>query len=66
MTVAQNGITQAYEIQRRLKVWQPAAPLANNKIYYWRIVAKDANGATCAREWFLRPVCTTPPTAVAL
>ena len=24
MTVAQKGITQAYEIQRRLKVWQPA------------------------------------------
>ena len=23
MTVAQKGITQAYEIQRRLKVWRP-------------------------------------------
>jgi threonine dehydrogenase-like Zn-dependent dehydrogenase len=26
MTVAQKGITQAYEIQRRLKVWRPRRP----------------------------------------
>lgn len=48
-----------------LKVWDPG-PLANNRIYYWRVVAKDANGATTGREWTFRTVCNLGPTEINL
>jgi len=48
-----------------LKVWSPG-PLANNTIYYWRIVAKDANGSSGGPEWRFRTVCVLGPSDVTL
>jgi len=46
------------------KTWDPGL-LANNTSYYWRVVAKDANGSTSSTEWTFRTemiACTLPPT----
>ena len=48
-----------------LRVWSPGA-LTNNTIYYWRIVAKDANGATSGSEWWFRTFCSAGPGDVTL
>jgi hypothetical protein len=48
-----------------LKVWNPG-PLASNTIYYWRVVAKDANGETNGGQWSLQTVCNLGPTNVTL
>ncbi|HEU4365181.1 MAG TPA: hypothetical protein VFT13_06915 [Candidatus Krumholzibacteria bacterium] len=44
--------------------WDPGT-LAHSTTYYWRIVAKDANGATSGPEWSFttEPPCLDPPTA---
>ena len=46
------------------KTWDPGT-LANSTTYYWRIVAKDANGATSGPEWSFttEPPCLDPPSA---
>jgi hypothetical protein len=48
-----------------LKVWDPG-PLNTNTIYYWRVVAKDANGRTTSPEWQFRTVCDLGPSSVTL
>lgn len=48
-----------------LKYWDPGT-LARGVTYYWRIVAKDANGQTSGPVWTFRteePLCTGLPTA---
>jgi hypothetical protein len=50
------------------KSWDPG-PLEYRRTYYWRIVAKDANGATSGVEWSFRTesvACTAAPTAPSL
>lgn len=49
----------------REKVWNPGA-LAPNTTYYWRVVAKDANGETRGSQWMFQTVCTLGPGNVAL
>ena len=44
------------------KTWDPGA-LANETTYYWKIVAKDANGATAGPVWRFTTVCTSLPDA---
>jgi Viral BACON domain len=47
-----------------VKAWDPGT-LASETTYYWRIVAKDANGSTTGSEWNFRTACTAAPTAPA-
>jgi hypothetical protein len=47
------------------KTWDPGT-LLNATTYYWRIVAKDANGSTTGAEWSFTTApapCTAAPTA---
>jgi hypothetical protein len=49
------------------KTWDPGT-LANGTSYYWRVVAKDANGSTSGAEWNFRTdvaACTVGPIAPA-
>ena len=48
-----------------LKVWNPG-PLSPNTIYYWRVIAKDANGETNGGQWSFQTVCDLGPSDVVL
>ena len=46
------------------KSWD--APLANNNVYFWYIVAKDANGSITSSARTFRTPCSLAPTAPSL
>src|SRR5262245_39134115 len=48
-----------------LKVWNPG-PLSPNTIYYWRVIAKDANGETNGGQWSFQTECDLGPSNVTL
>jgi len=50
------------------KIWDPGT-LVSGTTYYWRVVAKDANGSTSGAEWHFTTAgstCTIKPSAVTL
>ena len=72
-----SGLTATYEVyfgtssppplhhdNGSAKSWDPGT-LANDQTYYWRIVAKDANGTTSGPVWSFttESACTAAPTA---
>ncbi|HET6347953.1 MAG TPA: hypothetical protein VFH88_02620 [Candidatus Krumholzibacteria bacterium] len=47
------------------KTWDPGQ-LADDTVYYWRVVARDANGTTSSDERSFHTACTLTPTAVSI
>ena len=51
------------------KSWDPPA-LESNTLYYWRVVARDANGSTTSTTWSFRTIgnatCEAGPDALSL